>query len=110
MTFALFAPLTGAVQSTGPGLERAQAVRDLLLTLPKANYDLLVILMAHLVRVMAYGEVNKMSARNLGVVFGPTLLRSPDDGAGLDIAGSNGVIETMLLHFDFIFQSTCPSC
>ena len=43
--------------------------------LPKANKALLDRLMFHLARVAHQEEVNKMSPANLGLVFGPCLLR-----------------------------------
>lgn len=35
--------------------------------------------MQHLKRVVDYSQVNKMEARNLAIVFGPTLVRAGDD-------------------------------
>ena len=45
--------------------------------LPRINQRLLAKLLAHLSKVAAMAHVNKMKHSNLGVVFGPTLLRPP---------------------------------
>ncbi|CBQ69004.1 related to GTPase-activating protein beta-chimerin [Sporisorium reilianum SRZ2] len=56
--------------------------------LPDANYATLKYLMAHLDRVKAMEALNQMSASNLAIVFGPTLLSPPP--AGYDDGGVNG--------------------
>ena len=85
--------------------------------LPDANYATLRFLMAHLDRVRANESINQMSAHNLAIVFGPTLLRSPNDPASKDkLANASGgpvdlqdmnyqckAIETILLKYRDIF-------
>jgi RalA-binding protein 1 len=41
--------------------------------LPLSNYTLLRFLSAHLIHVVQNEKVNKMSLRNVGIVFSPTL-------------------------------------
>ncbi|XP_067589496.1 GEM-interacting protein isoform X5 [Pseudorca crassidens] len=63
-------------------------------------------------RVAAQYEENKMSANNLGIVFGPTLLRLPD-GPGVASAGpvtclldsvhQAQLIEFLIVHYEQIF-------
>lgn len=50
---------------------------------------------------------NKMSIFNLGVVFGPTLLRAVEEtlAAILDIKFNNVVIEILIENFDLIFKN-----
>lgn len=55
--------------------------------LPDANYATLRFLMAHLDRVRAHESTNQMTAHNLAIVFGPTLLRSPNEA---QVAGASG--------------------
>ncbi|KAJ7992092.1 hypothetical protein DPEC_G00274970 [Dallia pectoralis] len=50
-------------------------LRDLLERLPPLHYHTLQHMMIHLHKVSENFEENKMSAGNLGIVFGPTLLR-----------------------------------
>ncbi|XP_058583279.1 GEM-interacting protein isoform X6 [Neofelis nebulosa] len=63
-------------------------------------------------RVAAQFEENKMSANNLGIVFGPTLLRPPDGpgaaGAGpvtclLDSGHQAQLIEFLIVNYEQIF-------
>lgn len=51
---------------------------------------------------------NKMSVFNLGVVFGPTLLRAVEEtvAAILDIKFNNVVIEILIENYDLIFKNT----
>lgn len=84
--------------------------------LPDANYATLRFLMAHLDRVRAQEGVNQMSAHNLAIVFGPTLLSPPHHltaaGAGASAGGPVQLqdmshqclaIETILLKYRDIF-------
>uniref|UniRef100_W5MGK9 Chimaerin n=1 Tax=Lepisosteus oculatus TaxID=7918 RepID=W5MGK9_LEPOC len=57
---------------------RLEAIHDALLMLPPAHYETLRYLMTHLKRVTLYEKDNFMNAENLGIVFGPTLIRPPD--------------------------------
>ncbi|XP_060762571.1 rho GTPase-activating protein 29-like isoform X2 [Neoarius graeffei] len=50
-------------------------IRDLLRRLPSAHYRTLHFLITHLHRVSEHAEENKMDARNLGIIFGPTLIK-----------------------------------
>ena len=82
--------------------------------LPDANYATLRFLMTHLDRVRAHEAENQMSAHNLAIVFGPTLLRSPHE-AQMSGAGASGAmflpdmslqckaVETILLKYRDIF-------
>ncbi|NXG20068.1 GMIP protein, partial [Grallaria varia] len=62
-----------------------RSIRDLLGKLPGSNYNTLRHLVAHLDRVSGNYEENKMSPNNLGIVFGPTLIRP---GSGSDTSMS----------------------
>ncbi|KAM6307881.1 GEM-interacting protein [Podargus strigoides] len=62
-----------------------QSMKDLLSKLPGSNYNTLRHLIAHLYRVAEKYEENKMSPNNLGIVFGPTLIRP---GSGGDVSMS----------------------
>ncbi|KAK7035300.1 Rho-type gtpase-activating protein [Paramarasmius palmivorus] len=67
---------------------------ELVNKLPPEHYYTLRALMLHLHRVRERSEVNLMNARNLGVVFGPTLMRSRNPGAEFsDMAGKALTIE-----------------
>uniref|UniRef100_A0A673V6B8 Rho GTPase-activating protein 29 n=1 Tax=Suricata suricatta TaxID=37032 RepID=A0A673V6B8_SURSU len=49
--------------------------KDLLRQLPVSNFNSLHYLIVHLKRVVDHAEENKMNSKNLGVIFGPSLIR-----------------------------------
>ncbi|XP_021109745.1 beta-chimaerin isoform X2 [Heterocephalus glaber] len=59
--------------------ERLEAVHEVLMLLPPAHYETLRYLMIHLKKVTLNEKDNFMNAENLGIVFGPTLMRPPED-------------------------------
>ncbi|KAI9493449.1 Rho GTPase activation protein [Zychaea mexicana] len=86
--------------------ERLQYIRSLINeSLPLENRDTIRYLMCHLHRVQERCDVNYMNTRNLAVVFGPTLLRNPDEAS--DLLEMNRKIETidyLLNHCNKIFD------
>ncbi|BFZ63358.1 Rho GTPase activating protein [Saitoella coloradoensis] len=52
---------------------RTREVNRLVHRLPPPNFSLLRVLCAHLIRVVENSNVNKMTVRNVGIVFSPTL-------------------------------------
>ncbi|KAM5232424.1 GEM-interacting protein isoform 2-T2 [Hipposideros larvatus] len=95
-----------------PSPEVIRLLKTLLVQLPDSNYNTLRHLVAHLFRVAAQFEENKMSANNLGIVFGPTLLRPPDSpgAAGtssvtylLDSGHQAQLVEFLIKHYEQIF-------
>ncbi|KAM0262334.1 hypothetical protein ACHAQJ_001803 [Trichoderma viride] len=53
--------------------EKMAALNELSLRLPRANATLLKYLIAFLIRIINNSDVNKMTVRNVGIVFSPTL-------------------------------------
>ncbi|NXP06544.1 GMIP protein, partial [Thinocorus orbignyianus] len=90
------------------GWDSIQSMKDLLSQLPGSNYNTLRHLVAHLYRVAGNYEENKMSPNNLGIVFGPTLLRP---GSGSDVSVSclldSGyqaqVVEFLIQNYEQVF-------
>lgn len=87
--------------------------------LPDANYATLRYLMAHLDKVRQQEATNQMSAHNLAIVFGPTLLRSPNEGQVARASQGHAgpvylqemsyqvlAVETILVKFYDIFVET----
>lgn len=68
---------------------------------------MLEIIIRHLKAVSMKCHKNKMSVFNLGVVFGPTLLRAAEEtlAAILDIKFNNVVIEILIENYDLIFKN-----
>ncbi|XP_023562967.1 GEM-interacting protein isoform X2 [Octodon degus] len=98
--------------SPSPSPEVIRSLKTLLGQLPDSNYNTLRHLVAHLFRVAMQFEENKMSANNLGIVFGPTLLRLPDcpraPGASpvaclLDSGHQAQLVEFLIEHYEQIF-------
>ncbi|KAF5370661.1 hypothetical protein D9758_001839 [Tetrapyrgos nigripes] len=85
-----------AVQVRDPAV-KSSSVQELVNKLPPEHYCTLRLLMLHLNRIMEQSEINLMNARNLGVVFGPTLMRSPIPGAEFsDMAGKALTVEWLV--------------
>jgi RalA-binding protein 1 len=53
--------------------EKITALNNLVHSLPEANFALLKALSGHLLRIVDNSDVNKMTIRNVGIVFSPTL-------------------------------------
>ncbi|KAI0629199.1 hypothetical protein C8Q77DRAFT_1220392 [Trametes polyzona] len=53
--------------------DRIRELSHLIASLPVANYSLLRALTAHLILIVQNSSVNKMTMRNVGIVFSPTL-------------------------------------
>lgn len=102
---ALYLEFMDAVQLL-PETLRAPALCQVTAKLPPANLSLLTRFLQHLIRVAAHAEANKMKASNLGVVFGPTLIRAPEELAAralTDFALCNLLVELFIGEYDAIF-------
>uniref|UniRef100_A0A3Q3IHF3 SLIT-ROBO Rho GTPase activating protein 1b n=1 Tax=Monopterus albus TaxID=43700 RepID=A0A3Q3IHF3_MONAL len=84
--------------------ERAQCIRKILLGVPRGTLVVMRYLFAFLNHLSQYSDENMMDAGNLAIVFGPTLLPTPDtlDQVACQ-AHVNEVIKTVILHHDNIF-------
>ncbi|XP_026873075.2 GEM-interacting protein isoform X2 [Electrophorus electricus] len=81
-------------------------LKQILGRLPSSNYSTLRHMIAHLHRISECYEENKMSPGNLGIVFGPTLLRPLLSGGMIALLESNYqalLVEFMISHHDQIF-------
>ncbi|WVR00219.1 hypothetical protein IAU59_007361 [Kwoniella sp. CBS 9459] len=80
------------------------ALCALLKELPKEHYNTLKVLMLHLNRVTSQSGVNLMTSQNLGVVFGPTLMRSADPNREFgDMAGKALSVQWMVDNAPHVF-------
>ncbi|KAM9312010.1 GEM-interacting protein [Gastrophryne carolinensis] len=88
--------------------EAIQRMKDILCHLPPTNYNTLRHLTAHLYRVSERFEENKMSTNNLGIIFGPTLIR-PSPGQDkpmaclLDSGHQAQVVEFLIVNYEKLF-------
>uniref|UniRef100_A0A7N8WVI8 Beta-chimaerin n=1 Tax=Mastacembelus armatus TaxID=205130 RepID=A0A7N8WVI8_9TELE len=86
--------------------KRLESLHEALKLLPPAHCESLRYLMAHLKRVTEYEKDNLMSSENLGIVFGPTLMRAPELDAMTalnDIRYQRLVVETLITNEDVLF-------
>lgn len=104
LTYDLHDHFMKAVEIRDPGV-RNKSLLELVNKLPNEHYYTLRMLMLHLHHVRERCEKNLMNARNLGVVFGPTLMRSRDPGAEFsDMAGKALSVEWLVENAPFIFS------
>nr|XP_040146710.1 rho GTPase-activating protein 45 isoform X2 [Ictidomys tridecemlineatus] len=94
-------------------------VRELLRDLPPENLATLQYLLRHLRRIVEVEQDNKMTPGNLGIVFGPTLLRPRPTEATISLSSlvdyphQARVIETLIVHYSLIFEEEpeeAPGC
>ncbi|GAA5985982.1 hypothetical protein JCM10908_006359 [Rhodotorula pacifica] len=84
---------------------RLDAIEQVLRRLPSAHYDTARHLFLHLNRVQARAAENKMTAANLGVVFGPTVLRSPVAAREWsDMGPKTKLVEILCEHAERLFS------
>ncbi|XP_010569809.1 PREDICTED: rho GTPase-activating protein 9 [Haliaeetus leucocephalus] len=104
--YEFFNPFIEAIKLPDPQ-EQVERVAELVKSLPPVNYATLRYLLAHLCRVMERVDVNRMTRQNIGIVFGPTLLRPEREPGSLaaGMAQQNKAVELLLAHFDRIFPA-----
>ncbi|RVE64096.1 hypothetical protein OJAV_G00142810 [Oryzias javanicus] len=84
---------------------RVTEIHALVHRLPEKNRQMLELLVKHLSNVASHHHQNLMTIANLGVVFGPTLLRPQEEtvAAIMDIKFQNIVVEILIEHHERIF-------
>ncbi|KAK2846684.1 hypothetical protein Q5P01_009683 [Channa striata] len=105
MTFKLHKDFIMAVKSDDQNY-RVCAVHALVHKLPEKNKEMLELLIKHLVTVSTQSQFNLMTVSNLGVIFGPTLMRSQEEtvAAMMNIKFQNIVVEILIENFNKIFH------
>ncbi|XP_056587591.1 rho GTPase-activating protein 42 isoform X1 [Triplophysa dalaica] len=85
---------------------RVCAVHALVHKLPEKNKEMLDILIKHLHVVSTHSQKNLMTVSNLGVIFGPTLMRSQEEtvAAMMNIKFQNIVVEILIENYDKVFH------
>ncbi|KAM9127737.1 oligophrenin-1 isoform 1-T1 [Pangshura tecta] len=106
MTYRLHKELVSAAKSENLDY-RLGAIHSLVYKLPEKNREMLELLIRHLVNVCEHSRENLMSPSNMGVIFGPTLMRAQEDtvAAMMNIKFQNIVVEILIEHFDKIYSS-----
>uniref|UniRef100_A0A9J7ZTF4 Rho GTPase-activating protein 26 n=1 Tax=Cyprinus carpio carpio TaxID=630221 RepID=A0A9J7ZTF4_CYPCA len=85
---------------------RVAEIHSIVHRLPEKNRQMLELLMKHLAKVASHHQQNLMTVANLGVVFGPTLLRPQEEtvAAIMDIKFQNIVIEILIENHERVWQ------
>ncbi|NWT23974.1 HMHA1 protein, partial [Cardinalis cardinalis] len=85
-------------------------LRELLKELPRENMATLQFLLQHLRRIMEVEQDNKMTSGNLGIVFGPTLMRPRPTDATISLSSlvdyphQARIIEALIIFYPTIFE------
>ncbi|XP_072534662.1 rho GTPase-activating protein 10 isoform X2 [Salminus brasiliensis] len=113
MTYGLYKEFIVPAKSGSPEA-RVQAIHCLVHKLPEKNREVLSLVTKHLANVAAHSKQNLMTVANLGVVFGPTLMRPQEEtvAAIMDLKFQNIVVEILIEQHEKIFgdaPSTSPS-
>ncbi|XP_075218536.1 rho GTPase-activating protein 29-like isoform X3 [Lycorma delicatula] len=84
-----------------------EELRKIIMKLPKNYYNTVKIIVQHLKRVSNQDDINNMSPSNLGIVFGPTLLRTSDGQSSInslvDTVYQSRAIELIITWADQLF-------
>ncbi|KAM9337436.1 rho GTPase-activating protein 29 [Symphorus nematophorus] len=86
-------------------------IKDLLRQLPLAHYKTLQFLIEHLHRVTEQSEENKMTASNLGIIFGPTLIKPRQADAEVSLSSLVDypyqalIVELLIRHYQMVFDT-----
>uniref|UniRef100_A0A8B9PSM9 Oligophrenin-1 n=1 Tax=Apteryx owenii TaxID=8824 RepID=A0A8B9PSM9_APTOW len=105
MTYKLHKELVLAAKSENLDY-RLGAIHALVYKLPDKNREMLELLIRHLVNICEHSRENLMSPSNMGVIFGPTLMRAQEDtvAAMMNIKFQNIVVEILIEHFAKIYS------
>ncbi|XP_029169720.1 rho GTPase-activating protein 23 isoform X2 [Nylanderia fulva] len=88
---------------------RMTTIRKLLRDLPEHHFETLKYLMQHLKKIVDHSEINKMEAKNLAIVFGPTLVRASGSRDNMvtmvtDMSHQCRIVESLLNNVDWFFS------
>ncbi|XP_070838819.1 rho GTPase-activating protein 42 [Chaetodon trifascialis] len=85
---------------------RVRAIHALVHKLPEKNRAMLDLLTSHLHKVSSHSDQNMMTVSNLGMIFGPTLMRSLEEtvAAMMNIKFQNIVVEIIIENHHKIFN------
>ncbi|XP_018534434.1 rho GTPase-activating protein 15 isoform X3 [Lates calcarifer] len=92
-------------------MDKVDRLKCLVLNMPPPNHDTLQFMCRHLKRVLEHTDINRMTTQNIGIVFGPTLMRPERDNGNMavNMVYQNQAVELILSEFDHIFGTRGPS-
>ncbi|NP_001086611.1 Rho GTPase activating protein 10 S homeolog [Xenopus laevis] len=106
MTYEMHDQFINLAKSGSPE-SRVNAIHILIHKLPEKNREMLDILITHLANVAHHAKKNLMTVANLGVVFGPTLMRPQEEtvAAIMDLKFQNIVVDILIQSHEKIFKN-----
>uniref|UniRef100_A0A3B4E5Q0 Rho GTPase activating protein 9 n=1 Tax=Pygocentrus nattereri TaxID=42514 RepID=A0A3B4E5Q0_PYGNA len=86
-------------------LDKVDRMKLLVISMPPPNHDTMRHMFRHLKRVMEHSDSNRMTTQNIGIVFGPTLMRPQSDcgNMAVNMVYQNQAVELILSEYDQIF-------
>ncbi|XP_068171819.1 rho GTPase-activating protein 15 isoform X2 [Antennarius striatus] len=92
-------------------MDKVDRLKCLVLNMPPPNHDTLKFMCRHLIRVLDNSDANRMTTQNIGIVFGPTLMRPERDNGNMavNMIYQNQAMELILSEFDHIFGTRVSS-
>ncbi|XP_032990545.1 rho GTPase-activating protein 45 isoform X2 [Rhinolophus ferrumequinum] len=97
-------------ESEAAALATVGRLRELMRDLPPENRASLQYLLRHLRRIVEVEQDNKMTPGNLGIVFGPTLLRPRPTEATVSLSSlvdyphQARIVETLITQYSLVFE------
>ncbi|KAG1930160.1 rho GTPase-activating protein [Pimephales promelas] len=87
--------------------EKVERLKLLVISMPPPNHDTLSHMIRHLKRVKERSDCNRMTTQNIGIVFGPTLMRPENEGGNMavNMLYQNQAIELLLSEHERIFET-----
>ncbi|XP_069003090.1 rho GTPase-activating protein 15 isoform X1 [Embiotoca jacksoni] len=88
-------------------MDKVDRLKCLILNMPPPNHDTLQFMCRHLKRVLEHTDTNRMTTQNIGIVFGPTLMRPERDNGNMavNMIYQNQAVELILTESDHIFRT-----
>ncbi|XP_075997077.1 rho GTPase-activating protein 9 isoform X2 [Genypterus blacodes] len=85
--------------------DKVERLKCLVLNMPPPNHDTLHFMCRHLRRVLECSDTNRMTTHNIGIVFGPTLMRPERDNGNMavNMIYQNQAVELILSEYEHIF-------
>ncbi|KAM4741090.1 rho GTPase-activating protein 9 isoform 4-T4 [Anableps anableps] len=102
--YGFFTDIVETVKMTDH-MDKVDRLKCLVLNMPPPNHDTLKFMCQHLRRVLERSDTNRMTTQNIGIVFGPTLMRPERDNGNMavNMVYQNQAVELILSEFDHIF-------
>uniref|UniRef100_A0A3B5M2V8 Rho GTPase activating protein 9 n=1 Tax=Xiphophorus couchianus TaxID=32473 RepID=A0A3B5M2V8_9TELE len=104
LPYGFFTDIVETVKMTDH-MDKVDRLKCLVLNMPPPNHDTLEFMCRHLRRVLEQSDTNRMTTQNIGIVFGPTLMRPECDNGNMavNMIYQNQAVELILSEFDHIF-------